>query len=157
MGAVYDPIENRLRVTFSYNQNIQGNALTINASSLLASQYFSNVSSSLLSLPLRTSNNQALIFYSDNVYSMAKIVKWLSMAVAALSLLLFFAGYFGAKLPGLEGAAVVQLAALLLFTVDNTAPTYDGLKYLGWSLGATPFFRKKSFYEDTKLPYTVRS
>ena len=59
-----------------------------------------------------------------------------------MALLIFFAGYFGAKLPALEGVAVVQLAALLLFTVDNTAPTYQGLKYLGWSLGATPFFRR---------------
>ncbi len=79
------------------------------------------------------------------------------MAVGVVSLLIFAAGYFGAKLPALEGIAVVQLAALLLFTVDNTAPTYEGLKYLGWALGATTIFRKQYFYEDTQLPYTVRS
>ncbi len=64
------------------------------------------------------------------------------MVVTAVSILMFVAGYFGAKLPALEGIAVVQLAALLLFSVDNTAPTYEGLKYLGLSLGTSSFLRK---------------
>ena len=48
---------------------------------------------------------------------MAKIIKYLSFAVAALSLLLFIAGYFGAKLIALECLAVVQLTALLVLTL----------------------------------------
>lgn len=79
------------------------------------------------------------------------------MAVSVASLLLYAAGYFGAKLQGLECVAVMQISALLLFTVDNTHPSYSGLKYLGWSLGATPFTRTEYFYEDTNIQYSTRS
>ena len=157
MGADYDSSDNRLRVAFEYFWDLQGVPLAINSSAFLSSRHLSNITAELLALPERTQNNMQLQFYSDIAYSIAKAVHWLSIVVGVVSLLLFAAGYFGAKLPALEGIAVVQLAALLLFTVDNTAPTYDGLKYLGWALGATTIFRKQYFYEDTQLPYTVRS
>jgi hypothetical protein len=60
------------------------------------------------------------------------------MAVAGIALLLLIAGYFGAKLVALEGMAVVQLSALLLLTQKDMGPTFDGLKYLKYSLGIYP-------------------
>lgn len=57
------------------------------------------------------------------------------MAVSGLTLVLFIAGYFGAKLVAIEGVAVVQLSAILLLTQKDTAPTFDGLQYLKYSLG----------------------
>jgi hypothetical protein len=59
------------------------------------------------------------------------------MVVATISLLLFAAGCFGAKLAALEAIEVVQLSGLMILTVDNCAPTYYGLQYLSWSMGAT--------------------
>jgi hypothetical protein len=83
---------------------------------------------------------------------MAKIVDYLSLAITGLSLLIFFIGYFGAKLQGLEGTAVVQLAALLLLTLKDVSPAYVGLKRLGYSLGITPLFFSPSSYEDSSVP-----
>jgi len=59
------------------------------------------------------------------------------MAVAILSLLLFTAGYFVAKLTALECLAVVQVTALLLLTQQNMSPSFAELKYLGTALGLT--------------------
>jgi hypothetical protein len=51
-------------------------------------------------------------------------------------------GYFGCKLQSIEGIAVIQIAALLLMTVENMGPTYSGLKILGVSLGITNIFEE---------------
>lgn len=116
-----------------------------------------NITSVLHCMPERTQNNRILYYFPTVTYALAQTAQYLSMAVAVLSVLLFAAGYFGAKLQALEAVAVVQISALLLFTADNTGPTYNGLQYLGWSLGATPFLRSTYFYESASLPYPVRS
>lgn len=64
----------------------------------MAAAQLSNISTVDLQLPERTANNLALHSYSSTVYSLSAAVPYVSMAVAALSLLLFAAGYFGAKL-----------------------------------------------------------
>ena len=44
-------------------------------------------------------------------------MKYLSFSIAVLSLLLFVAGYFGAKLTAIECLGVVQFSALLLLSL----------------------------------------
>lgn len=155
--ASYDQSSNRLRVKFAYTEDLEDQNIVVNATPASASTSLSAISSTLLELPQRTANNRVLYYYQASVYSLAQAVQYISMAVSALSLLLFAIGYAGAKLQGLEGVAVVQLAALLLLTVDKTGPTYAGLQYLGWSLGATPVARDQYFYEDTAILYSARS
>lgn len=127
----------RLRVAFSYSQDLEGQNVEFIVTPALGASQLSNISAASLKLPERTANNLALYTYSSGVYSLSAVIPFLSMAVGAASLFLLAAGYFGAKLAALEAIAVVQLSALLLLTVDNSATTYDGLKYLSWSMGAT--------------------
>ena len=55
---------------------------------------------------------------------MSNMIGYLALLVAGASLLLFAIGYFGSKLQSIEGIAVVQVAALLLMTLENMGPTY---------------------------------
>lgn len=69
------------------------------------------------------------------------MIGYLALLVAGASLVLFTIGYFGSKLQSIEGIAVVQVAALLLMTLDNMGPTYENLTNLTYSLGITPITR----------------
>ena len=106
----------------------------------------------MLALPKEASNNQALYLYSDNCYFLATITKYLSMAVAGVSLVLLLVGYFGSKLQSFEGVAVVQVAALLLISMSEMGPTYSGLLNLTPSLGITAIFQSSYDYEDSRIP-----
>lgn len=55
---------------------------------------------------------------------MAKVVRFGSMAVAAMAVVMLLVGYFGCKLQSLEAIAVVQVSALLVMTVKDTGPTF---------------------------------
>jgi hypothetical protein len=55
---------------------------------------------------------------------MGKVVEYLALFVTALSFLLIILGYFGCKLQSLEAIAVVQVAALLLVSIADIAPSY---------------------------------
>jgi hypothetical protein len=123
-------------VGFLYIENLQGQTVSVTANFNFASSSF-NLSAINITFPESTSNNQALYVYQDSTYTIAKVVSYLSYATSGLSILLFSAGYFGCKLQSLEGAAVVQLAALLVFTLDEAGPTYAGLTNLRYSLGIT--------------------
>jgi hypothetical protein len=147
----------RLRVAFSYTAALDAKSVAIGVYPALASAKFATINQSSLALPSRTANNRALLYYEDTVYSISQGTKYISIAISVLSLLLFCLGYFGAKLPALEGIAVVQLSSLLLVSVDSTAPTFNGLTYLSWSLGATPFLFDQYHYEDTAVAETARS
>ena len=68
-------------------------------------------------------NNQALVFYED--YGMASIAQYLAIAVAILSLLMFFAGFFGGRLIGLECLGLVQLTFICLLTVEDLSATLN--------------------------------
>ncbi len=81
------------------------------------SPLFQNIPPSTASLPEAALNNLSLDFFSADTYIIARVLKYLCFAVTALSLLLFFAGYFGAKLVALECLALVQLTALLVLTL----------------------------------------
>ena len=76
-------------------------------------------------------------------YMIATAVQYLSIAVAAVSLLMMIFGYFGCKLQSLEGVAVVQVSALLLMTLENTGPTFEALSDLSYSLGVTFLMKSK--------------
>jgi hypothetical protein len=133
----FDSQTDKLRVGFLYGETLQGQAVSVDLNFSQASPKF-NISTISLAFPQSTFNNQAIYAYSDNIYSIASIVKYLSYFVAGVSLLFFIAGYFGGKLQSLEGIAVIQLAALLLVTLKDMGPTYVGLSNLGYSLGITP-------------------
>jgi hypothetical protein len=149
--AAYDPSTNRLRVGFAYSESLQGQAVSIGADFSFASWVFPLPAVSL-SFPESTGNNQALEVYPENAYALAKAVDYLSPVVAVLSLLLFATGYFGCKLQSLEGVAVVQLAALLLFALRDMGPSYVGLSNLGFSLGISVLSWRKYSYEDSPMP-----
>lgn len=60
-----------------------------------------NLSTVLLDMPERTMNNRILMYFDSVSYALGQTVQYLSMAISVLSLLLFGAGYFGAKLQAL--------------------------------------------------------
>lgn len=72
---------------------------------------------------------------------MAKAVKYLAYAITALVYLLFFLGYFGAKLIAIECIAVIQLSGMLLFSLKNMNPTMAALEPLSLSLGLVPLVK----------------
>lgn len=67
-----------------------------------------------LQLPSRAQNNLLLRSFSETAYNVAEVVKFLSIIVSAFALLIFLAGYLGAKLISLECIALVQISGLLL-------------------------------------------
>ena len=54
-------------------------------------------------------------------------------------------GYFGCKLQSLEAIAVVQVAALLLVTLSDISPPYEGLSKLALPLGVT-YLNTNAYY-----------
>jgi hypothetical protein len=79
-------------------------------------------------------------------------VKYLSLVVAILSILLFFFGYLGAKLTALECLATVQLSVILLLSLKDIPAAFGQLKYLNYALGVTPIFYQSYFFEYSTLP-----
>ena len=104
----------------------------------------SNIDVSAISLSVvgAASNNLSLEYYQEGSYMMGAIIGYLALLVAGLSLLLFALGYFGSKLQSLEAVAVVQVAALLLMTLENMSPAYENMTNLTYSLGITPITRE---------------
>ena len=125
---------------------------TISAPINQISPLFANIASIDIVLPSNTQNNESLELFSDSTYVLAKAVKYLSIAVSALSLLLFVAGYFGAKLIAIECIAVVQLSAMLLFSLENMPPTFAALKPLTLSMGLTPLPKDYVYEQSTLSP-----
>jgi len=79
-------------------------------------------------------------------------IKYLAMIVSAVTLLMLIVGYFGCKLQSLEAAAVVQVSALLLMTLEDSGPTFAALSDLSYPLGITVLVKDEYYYEDSKLP-----
>ena len=76
--------------------------------------------------------------------------------VVFLSLLIFFLGYFGAKIIAIECVAVTQVAALLTVTLEDVNPTFDSLRYLDLSLGITNIFPDDYNYESSSIPAHIK-
>jgi hypothetical protein len=124
-------------VTVQYNQNIDGSDIGVNVNLTLLGNAFVNIVPSTVACLSSTENNLKLNFYESSVYALAATVEAIAIVTAIVSLLLFVAGYFEAKLIALECAATVQLSSLLLFTLQKVNPTFHALHFLGISLGRT--------------------
>lgn len=77
--------------------------------------------------------------------------------MAALAILFFLIGNFGAKLMALEGIAVFQLVALLQFSLSEMTPTFDSLFPLSSTLGITSFLFPNHYYESSSLPPSIKA
>lgn len=151
-NVVFDADKNWLRVTFSYSQDLHGTSVNIGAAIPSAGSHFSVLTAASISLPSEVENNMKLIVYTDSSYQLASIVKYCSYMVAILSVLVFFLGYFGAKIIAIECVAVTQVAALLLMTLEDLGPTFYSLRYLDVSLGITSILSDGYRYESSSLP-----
>ena len=89
----------RLRVGFNYQENLVNNNVFINVN-LVAITGSILLASDVQVIPIGkdTSNNLALYYFEESVYSFNTIVTYVSIFISAFSLLLFGAGYFGSKL-----------------------------------------------------------
>lgn len=137
-SASYDSSSNRLRVTFGYNSDLRDTPVSVSAVPSPLVAQFGSLPSVSLSVPNTIENNLALALYSDEDYRYFKIVKYLSITLSSLALLLYFVGFFGVKLIALESIAVFQLSALLTVSLQPMAPAISGLTYLRISMGVIP-------------------
>ena len=151
--ANYDSADSRLRVVFEYFSSIQDLSNLVALSPSVASTLLSNIADTTLLLPQNTQNNQALIFYEESHYAVAKAIKYLAYAITALVCLLFFVGYFGAKLVALECLAVIQLSGMLLFSLKNMNPTMAALEPLSLSLGLIPLVKGYKYEISSLSPH----
>jgi hypothetical protein len=124
VSVSYDPSSNRLRTLFEYYENLDGQSFTISLSFSQLGSIFQNVVPFSVALPKYTQNNLSLYAFSEKHYIVALAAKYISFSIAALSLILFVAGYFGAKLTAIECLGVVQVSALLLLTLKNMSPSF---------------------------------
>ena len=138
---------------FDYSSSIQDLTNSLPISPTLISSVLSNIADTTLLLPQNTENNQALLYYEEDHYNVAKVVKYLGFAISALSYLLFFVGYFGAKLVAIECLAVVQLSGMLLFSLKNMNPTVAALEPLSLSLGLVPLIKGYKYEISNLSPH----
>jgi hypothetical protein len=94
-----------------------------------------SVPASQQSIKASTSNNQALVYYSDPDYGLAKIAEYVALLLAICALLMLLIGLFGGKLIGLECAGVIQLSFISLLSMTDLSPTATSLLMLKYSLG----------------------
>jgi hypothetical protein len=69
---------------------------------------------------------------------------------------LFLVGNLGGKLAALECAALLQLTALLQFTLRRMTPTFAALAPLAVSLGWVPLGLPSDYYETNELPASFK-
>lgn len=100
-GSSYDQNDGQLRVDLVYGQDLQGQGVVVQGVPGAGSVIMGNLSTVLLDMPERTMNNRILMYFDSVSYALGQTVQYLSMAISVLSLLLFGAGYFGAKLQAL--------------------------------------------------------
>jgi hypothetical protein len=78
------------------------------------------------------------------------VVRYVGYLIVALSLIMFLAGYLGTKLISIECIAVIQLAAMLVFSLKNTNPVMAAMQSLSLSIGLT-CLPKDYKYEPSNL------
>ena len=64
----------------------------------LLSSLYGNISCTQVKVPSEVINNLSLAYYSDSIYLLASIVKYISYILTVAVLIFFIAGNFGAKL-----------------------------------------------------------
>jgi hypothetical protein len=151
--ANYDSTDSRLRVVFEYFSSLQDLTTLVAIKLNVVSSLLSNIADTSLLLPQNTQNNQALVFYEENHYAVAKVIKYLAFAITALVFLLFFVGYFGAKLVAIECLAVIQLSGMLLFSFKNMNPSMAALQPLSLSLGLIPLVEGYKYEISSLSPH----
>lgn len=98
-GYSYDSESGLLNLDLSYSSDLTDNfQLGINSNS---SSFFQFLGSEKTDVGVSSSNNQALVAYSEEVYALSSAVKYLSLAAGVLALLMTIVALFGGKLIGL--------------------------------------------------------
>lgn len=119
---------------FDYHATIDGDSFTVSLNTT-GDTPLSRVTNSSVQIKATAANNQAFVYYSDEDYQTAKIVKYLSLVCSVFAILLLLIGLFGGRLIGLECAAVIQLTFVSLISVENISPAFAELSGLAYSLG----------------------
>jgi hypothetical protein len=112
----YDPATGEVLVNFNYNATIDSHSLII-ALNTTRDSSLSKITNSSVLVKATASNNQALVYYSDDNYQLANIVKYLSLACSGCAILFLLIGVITGKLIGLECAALIQLSFISLLTL----------------------------------------
>ena len=140
--AQYDTNDQLLRIKMDYNQNADFSAMTVSLSpDTLSSPY-----ATIISIPSKSKNNLSLIYYEENVYFLAKIIKYITYSLTGAALLFFVVGNLGAKIAALECVALFQLTSLLQLSLNNMSPTFAAIRPLTFALGATPIYQSTTYY-----------
>ncbi|CAM6000094.1 unnamed protein product [Sphagnum balticum] len=134
-SVTYDPVTGLLEITTHYNSDISDLDLGLTFDGTNSPSIFSLLSNVLTTVPMKAANNEALVYYPESAYQLAKIVKYLSLAAGVLAFLFIIAGYFGGRLVGLEASGVIQLAFISLLGMRNMSPTFAALEGLSLCFG----------------------
>jgi len=99
-----------------------------------------------IGIPSKSKNNLSLAYYSEKVYFLANIIKYITFSLTGAALLFFVIGNLGAKIAALECVALFQLTSLLQLSLNNMSPTFAALRPLTFALGATPIYQSTTYY-----------
>lgn len=90
-----------MAILINYNTDIQNMEITVNLDPVLSGNIFLSkadpVSKTFQIVP---NDNEAALFYDQNVYERAQIISYLAYGIAAAYLLFFIIGLFAGKLVG---------------------------------------------------------
>lgn len=115
-SVTYDPATGEVVANFNYNTTIDSQSLTISLNTT-RDNTLSKVTNSSVVVKATASNNQALVYYTDDNYQLANVVKYLALACSACALLFLLIGVVTGRLIGLECAALIQLTFISLLTL----------------------------------------
>lgn len=102
------------------------------------------------------SNGEGAYFYDEKVYSVANAVRYLSLAVAALSLILCALGLPNSKTIGLETMAVVQISFVSLMALPTLNPSFAALTDIWFVNGFNIFAFDKSSLYSSEVPSQLK-
>lgn len=97
-----------------------------------------------------------MVYYSEQEYLVADVVKYMALLACSISLLFMVLGFIGGRLIGLECMATIQLSFLSLLTLAEVSPSFASLSSLGLSFG---YNRLKSYdlSQDIDRPFKLDS
>lgn len=88
-----------------------------------------------VSVTMISDDNQALVVYNQDTYSLSSTVKYVAFGIGGLGLFVSFLALIGGRLIGLETVAIIQITFFSLITLDKMSPTVSALSGLGLSCG----------------------
>jgi hypothetical protein len=97
-----------------------------------------------------------MVYYSEQEYFVADVVKYMALLACSISLLFMVLGLIGGRLIGLECMATIQLSFLSLLTLTEVSPSFASLSSLGLSFG---YNRLKGYdlSQDIDRPFKLDS